>query len=127
MYLKVKKNNKNAKLPKRANLSDAGADVFYCGDYGIGIIPGENHVFDTGLSVEVPHGFALVVLNRSSMAAKRGLDVGACLIDPGYAGPLMIDLHNVGTEAQEIYPGDKIAQVIMVPVVHWLPIETEEI
>ena len=47
------------------------------------------------------------------MATKRSLIVGACIIDSGYEGELMINLHNIGRNSQEIYPGDKIAQILV--------------
>ena len=135
MYLKVAKLRPDAKLPARANLSDAGIDVFYCGEDIIHLPFGRNYLFSTGLSIEVPHGFALQVLNRSSMASKKGVVVGACLVDAGYSGELFIDLHVVGAykgasnievEPVKISPGDKIAQLICIPVIHWMPIEVSK-
>lgn len=134
MYFKVTKRNENAKLPERANLSDAGIDVFYCGEKSIVLKPGTSYLFNTGLSIEIPHGYALIVANRSSMAAKRGVIVGACVLDSGFAGEILIDLHMVNQVLDaplhlnpwvEIKPGDKIAQLICIPVVHWLPIEVD--
>ena len=65
----------------------------------------------------------LQVMNRSSVAAKRGLVVGAHVIDSGYNGEVFINLHNVGSRSQEIYHGDKIAQLVMIPIV---PFRAEE-
>jgi dUTP pyrophosphatase len=112
----------NAKDPVRANPSDAGLDIFYCpsGDNeSISVGPGETVVLETGLKFGVPHGFMLEVKNRSSMAAKRQLIIGACVIDPGYDGELFINLHNVGQHNRVIKSGDKIAQVVMIPVIHF--------
>ena len=53
------------------------------------------------------------------MAAKRQLIVGACVIDPGYNGELFINLHNVGNENRVLKSGDKIAQLVMIPVIHF--------
>lgn len=108
--------------PVRANPSDAGLDVFYCPSDdrdSIKIEPGESLVLETGVKFGVPHGFMLEVKNRSSVAAKRQLLVGACVIDPGYNGELFINLHNVGKGPQTIENGQKIAQVVMVPVIHF--------
>jgi dUTP pyrophosphatase len=63
----------------------------------------------------------LQVMNRSSIAAKRGLMVGAHVIDSGYDGEVFINLHNVGHSPQMIRYGDKIAQLVMVPVVSFRP------
>ena len=115
-YFKVREGVKN---PERANPSDAGLDVFYCPDQNntIDIHAGDNAILSTGLRFGVPHGYMLQVMNRSSMAAKRGLVVGAHCIDSGYDGEVFVDLHNIGTRFQTIQPGDKIAQIVLVPVV----------
>ena len=117
------KTRKGARTPMRANPSDAGLDVFYSPpDPNISVIkiePGENKMLPTGLSFGVPHGYMLQVCNRSSMGVKRSLVVGAHIIDSGYEGEVFIDLHNIGTETQFIEAGAKIAQLILVPVVHF--------
>ena len=112
-----------AKGPIRANPSDAGIDVFYCPkDPKVAtavIEPEENRLLSTGLSFGIPHGYMLQVCNRSSMGAKRSLVVGAHIIDSGYAGEVFIDLHNIGKQKQFVAAGDKIAQLILIPVVHF--------
>ena len=108
--------------PVRANPSDAGLDVFYCPSDDtkeLKIPAGESVVVETGLKFGVPHGFMLEVKNRSSMAAKKQLIVGACVIDPGYNGELMVNLNNVGNKDRAIMAGDKIAQVVMIPIIHF--------
>jgi dUTPase len=67
----------------------------------------------------------LEVKNRSSVAAKKSLLVGACVVDPGYDGELFVNLHNVGKESQFVAAGDKIAQVVMIPIVHFRACESE--
>jgi len=110
-------------VPTRANPSDAGLDVFYNPpDPNVTVAkiePGENKMFPTGLSFGVPHGYMLQVCNRSSMGAKRSLIVGAHIIDSGYDGEVFVDLHNIGAEDQFVERGAKIAQLILVPVVHF--------
>ena len=66
----------------------------------------------------------LEVKNRSGNASKHSLLVGACVVDSGYNGEVSVNLHNVGTETQFIYRDMKIAQVVMVPVVHFRALET---
>jgi len=108
--------------PIRANPSDAGLDVFYCPEDerdSLMIKPGESVILETGLKFGVPHGFMLEVKNRSSVASKRQLIVGACVIDPGYNGELFVNLHNVGKEDRIVLHGDKIAQVVMIPIIHF--------
>jgi dUTP pyrophosphatase len=122
MILRYEKVRLGAKEPVRSNPSDAGLDVFYCPSPENGplmIQPGQSVVLQTGLRFEVPHGFMLEVKNRSSMASKKHLLVGACVIDPGYSGEVFINLHNVGTQPQLISTGDKIAQLVLIPVYHF--------
>ena len=128
MNLKFFKMREETKLPVRAHPSDAGMDIFYCpnGDSPGKLydtedfwIPGtESRVLPTGLKVEVPEGYMLEIKNKSGIASKRRLLVGACVIDPGYNGEIYINLHNVGATTQIIKPGEKIAQAVLVPVVH---------
>ena len=124
--------------PSRANPSDAGLDVNYNPKVPDGILddlknsediylePGSSAIIPTGLKFGVPHGYMLEVKNRSGVAAKRSLIVGACVIDSGYDGEVFVNLHNVGNETQIIYPGDRIAQVVLVPVVHFRALSTRE-
>jgi|TARA_R110000824_G_scaffold233821_1_gene422160 dUTP pyrophosphatase len=116
--------------PSRANPSDAGLDVFYCPvDPKVTIAsikPGENQLLSTGLSFGIPHGYMLQVCNRSSIGAKRSLVVGAHIIDSGYAGEIFVDLHNIGNEEQFISTGDKIAQLVLVPVIHFKAKEIDQ-
>ena len=106
--------------PTRANPSDAGLDIFYYPEninQNITVHMGHTALLKTGLRFGVPHGYMLQVMNRSSVASKKQLLVGACVIDSGYDGEEFINLHNVGNDLQIIKRGDKIAQIVMVPVV----------
>lgn len=107
------------KTPTRSNPSDAGLDVYAHVDKDITLTPGENKMIPTGLRFGIPHGYMLQVCNRSSMGANRSLIVGAHIIDSGYSGEVFIDLHNVGNKSQIISSGDKVAQLVLVPVVHF--------
>ena len=130
MILEYNKRRATAKAPSRANPSDAGLDVYYCPKdpqvSSASIEPGKNLLLPTGLSFGVPHGYMLQVCNRSSMGAKRSLIVGAHIVDSGYDGEVFIDLHNIGIEPQYISAGDKIAQLVLVPVVHFRPVELQD-
>tara|TARA_Y100000296_G_scaffold37325_1_gene43247 strand:+ start:101 stop:559 length:459 start_codon:yes stop_codon:yes gene_type:complete len=126
MIIEYNRTHLNAHPPTRANPSDAGLDVYFSpmDREDITIAPGESVVLATGLRFGVPHGYMLEVKNRSSVAAKRSLVVGACVVDSGYDGELFVNLHNIGTETQVIEPHAKIAQVVMVPVVSFRAMET---
>jgi len=119
MIIEFSKEHVGVKSPSRSNPSDAGLDVYADLLESITIEPGDSTMIPTGLRFGIPHGYMLQVCNRSSMGAKRALVVGAHIIDSGYAGEVFIDLHNIGQEAQAIKSGDKIAQLVMVPVVHF--------
>ncbi len=127
MLIEYKKTRTSAQEPVRANPSDAGLDVFYCpeGADSVSIPPGGNKVLDTGLKFGIPHGYMLQAMNRSSVAAKHSLVVGAHCIDSGYDGEVFIDLHNIGTQVQWVKPGEKIAQLVLVPVIPFRAIESE--
>jgi dUTP pyrophosphatase len=123
-----------ARPPERANPSDAGLDLFFNPEPqgflpnpetdSLTIQPGESKLLSTGLRFGVPHGYMLEIKNRSGIAAKRSLIVGACVVDSGYDGEVFINLHNIGNKEQVIEPGDKIAQAVMIPVVHFRALET---
>ena len=112
------------KQPTRSNPSDAGLDIYANLKEEVTLEPGQNKMIPTGLKFGIPHGYMLQVSNRSSMGAKRSLVVGAHVIDSGYEGEVFIDLHNIGSEQQTISTGDKIAQLVLVPVVHFRPQKT---
>ena len=129
MKLKFYKIRKGAKLPVRAHVIDAGMDLFYCpdpvqdpdcfwkpeGEYRIP--PGESCLVPTGLKAVVPENHMLEIKNKSGVAHKKKLIVGACVVDPGYTGEIFVNLHNIGGSTKIIDPGQKIAQVVLVPIV----------
>lgn len=113
--------SEGVKIPTRSNPSDAGLDIYAHLPKSVQINPGQNKMISTGLRFGIPHGYMLQVCNRSSMGAKKSLVVGAHIIDSGYDGEVFVDLHNIGSEVQLINTGDKIAQLVLVPVVHFRP------
>ena len=127
MYVKMTK-TRNTTLPTRANSgADAGIDFYVPNDFAATVLkPGESVKIPAGIKVEVPVGYALIFFNKSGVAAKKSLIVGACVIDSGYAGEVHINMINAGTENQIISPGDKIVQGILIPVVCFETIEVPE-
>lgn len=108
---------RDVKMPVRGTEGSAGIDLFVPNDQeSIVLNPGESAFIPAGIKARVPHGYALVAMNKSGIAAKKSLMVGACVIDEDYTGEIHIDLKNVGTESQTIHPGDKITQVLCLPV-----------
>ena len=126
MIIEFFKTDETAKTPVRSNPSDAGLDVFAFLQNDITISPLQTCLIPIGLKFGVPHGYMLQVMNRSSVASKRSLIVGAHVIDSGYDGEVFINIHNVGATPQTIKNGDKIAQLVMLPVVSFRPCETKE-
>lgn len=92
---------------------DAGYDLFALADYWVE--PGQRALVNTGLYLEIPPGFVGLVKDRSSMAA-AGIHTLAGVIDSSYRGELKILLVNLGSNAYSISPGQKIAQLLVVPV-----------
>ena len=113
----VKKLRPNAKLPTYGSEFAAGADLYACPDGPVTIQPHETVLVPTGLSLELPVGWAGMVFARSGMAAKRDLapanKVG--VIDCDYRGEVMVSLHNHGTGPQTVEPGERIAQLVILP------------
>lgn len=140
MLLEFAYAHENAYSPVRSNPSDVGMDVFYSPDVKDGefneeknmpvgsimIMAGQCAKLRTGLKFGIPHGFCLEIKNRSSVSSKKELLVSGGILDPGYSGECVVVLHNVGRNPQLILPGDKIAQIVVYPVVHVRPILTDE-
>ena len=125
MYIEYFRVRENAQPPRRANPSDAGMDLAFAPDSGepVTIRPGESMICATGLKFGVPHGYMLQIMNRSSIAARRSLIVGAHVVDAGYDGEVFINLHNIGQHKRVVKPGERIAQAVLVPVLCVNPVE----
>jgi len=85
---------------------------------GMPIFPRQSKLIPTGIKVEVPHGHMFEIKNKSGIAHKRKLIIGACVVDPGYDGEIYVNLYNVGINTQYIKSGDKIAQAVLIPIIH---------
>ena len=116
--IRVKKLNHNAVLPTYGSEEAAGADLYACLEEPVTVKPGETVWIPTGLAMEVPKGCAGLVYARSGLACKKGLapanKVG--VIDSDYRGPVTVVLHNHGAQAQTICHGERIAQMVITPV-----------
>ena len=124
--MQVKRLHPNAKLPAYGTDLSAGADLSACLDEPVTIQPGQTAFLPTGLAIAVPRGYAGLVFARSGLGCKRGLapsnKVG--VIDADYRGQVHVALLNHSGEPQTIYPGDRIAQLLIIPV---LTPEMEEV
>ena len=111
---------KEIPLPTYATSGSAGMDLRACIEAPLQINPGETKLIATGLSIYIQDpGLAATILPRSGLGHKHGIVLGNLvgLIDSDYQGPLMVSLWNRGTEPFEINIGDRIAQLVIVPIV----------
>ncbi|HEX5420274.1 MAG TPA: dUTP diphosphatase [Gammaproteobacteria bacterium] len=107
-------------LPSRATLGSAGVDLRACLDAPLTLEPGETALVHTGLAMHIDDpGLAAMILPRSGLGHKHGIVLGNLvgLIDSDYQGELMISCWNRGAAPFTIEPGERIAQLVIVPVV----------
>lgn len=126
MELRFSRLSEGARLPSRAHREDAGLDLRSA--EVARVEPGERASVGTGLAVAIPTGYAGLVLPRSGLAAEHGIGLvnAPGLIDSGYRGEVRVLLLNTdGAEAFEIEPGDRIAQLLVVPFVTADPVEVD--
>ena len=125
MKIYFQKIDPSAKLPSYAYDGDAGMDLFSCED--LEIAPHSKALISTGLRVAVPKGHGGFVWDKSGIAVKNHIKTMAGVIDSNYRGELKVALANLGNEHYKIKKGEKIAQLIIKPVVNPEVIETEEL
>lgn len=127
--IKVKKLNEFAKLPTRGSEYAAGYDLYAAIKERIGIRPHETVKVGTGLSFELPEGTFAAIFARSGIATKRGLRPANCvgICDSDYRGEYIVALHNDTEESQFIEPGERIAQMILLPFIEMSFNEVDEL
>lgn len=125
----VKKLHPNAVIPTYGTPFSAGADLYACLGEDLVLTPGETKKVPTGIAVEIPVGYVGLVYARSSMGTKRGLapanKVG--VIDSDYRGEILVFLHNHSREKQTVANGERIAQLVIAPVLAPAFQEVEEL
>ena len=124
----VKKLREGAVLPTFGSNEAAGADLYACLEQDVTIAPGETVFVPTGLAMELPRGYAGLIYARSGLACKRGLapanKVG--VVDSDYRGEFIVALHNHGSQPRTISHGERIAQLVVTPVLipEYIEVET---
>ena len=117
LKVKIKKLNEKAILPTYGSPYSAGADLYACIDEDLNVEPGQTVFVKTGLSMEIPVGFAAFIYARSGLACKKGLapanKVG--VVDCDYRGEVMVALHNHSSETRTVAVGERIAQLVIAP------------
>ncbi len=116
-------------LPTPATTGSAGLDLCACIDAPLVLEPGAAQLLPTGLAIHIGDpGFAAMLLPRSGLGARHGIVLGNLvgLIDSDYQGPLQVSCWNRGQERFTIEPMERIAQMIIVPVVQvqWNPVDS---
>ena len=116
MDLNVKIVNKsNHQLPSYATAGSAGMDLKANTDVPVSLKPMERYLFPTGMHIQLPEGYEAQIRPRSGLAAKYGVTVTNCVgtIDSDYTGEIKVSLINLSTDTVVIYPGDRIAQMVV--------------
>jgi len=136
--IKVKKLHKHAILPTKAHRTDLGLD-FYCinsTDFlkcnplsvcSTRLKPQHTAIFRTGISIQPPTGYGIILKDRSSLGANHNIHVLAGVIDENYIGEVLVCLTNLGLQSYTINPGDKIVQGIFIPRPEIYITEVEEL
>ncbi|MDA8421635.1 MAG: dUTP diphosphatase [Pseudomonadota bacterium] len=107
-------------MPRYATAGSAGIDLCACTDHPLHIAPGETHLIPTGIAIHIAaQHLAAVLLPRSGLGHKHGIVLGNLvgLIDSDYQGQVMVSCWNRSQQQFVIEPGDRIAQMVFVPVV----------
>lgn len=118
--VKIKKLNENAVIPQRATDGSAGADLYACITAPVTIAPGELAKIPTGIAIELSSKeYAAFLFARSGLGVKHGITLsnGVGVVDSDYRGEICVGLCNVSNEAYTIQPNERIAQMVIMPVV----------
>lgn len=105
--------DEGAVMPCRAHDPDAGADLFSREE--VTICSGKAYVFDTGVHMAIPYGYAGFVKSKSGLNVNHNL-VSEGVVDAGYTGSIRVKLYNLGKEPYTVHVGDKISQIVILPV-----------
>jgi len=140
---------RDVKSPSRGHLPDAGVD-FFIPEYSkelaelikkscknkefvitpdhstIGIPANSSVLIPSGIKIEIAHGFMGMFADKSGVASKKELLIGAKVVDTGYSGEVHIDIHNVSDRIKWIEFGEKIVQMIFIPIVSSVLLEVDE-
>lgn len=116
MSLIVERLSEKAILPRKAHANDLGYDLYAAESDQI--LPGETKIISTGIRILFPEKIGAKIFDRSSVATQQNLTVLAGVIDNGYRGEIKIALYNTGKFIRNINIGDRIAQMILIPIIY---------
>lgn len=117
----IKRLNENAIIPTQGSVAAAGYDAYACLDHDVDILPGKNAKIGTGIAVSIPEETWLGIFARSGLATKEGLRPANCVgvVDADYRGEIIVAVYNDSMEVKTVHPGDRIAQLILMPNYIW--------
>lgn len=129
MEIKIKRLNERAKIPTFGTEFSAGADLYCAEEHEISVCSGQKCSIGTGVSMEIPEGYVGLVFARSGLACKNGLRLcnSVGVIDADYRGEIKVVLHNDSEYVREIKPGERVAQMIVMPYPKVSFIEVKEL
>ncbi|MDD2362459.1 MAG: dUTP diphosphatase [Oscillospiraceae bacterium] len=130
MQLSIKRLNPKAQIPTRATSGSAGMDLHALLDQPLLVPAGGRVIIPTGIAIEIPKDDLVgLIYARSGLAVKHGLTLSNCVgvIDSDYTGEIRVGLVNLSDTEYTIQPGERIAQLVIAPIVIAEPVEVEEI
>lgn len=128
--LKMKKVRENAIIPKRATAGSAGLDLCACIDEPLTVKAGERAVIPSGIAIALESSEVVaLVFARSGLAIKHGISLSNSVgvIDSDYRGEICVGIINISREDYTVNPGERIAQLVLTPVIPAEPVEVESL
>lgn len=118
MNVKIKYVNPEAKRPEYATEGSAGMDLSAVMDNPVTLRVGGRAMIPTGIALQIPEGYGGFVFPRSGLSYKKGISMANCVgvIDSDYTGEIKVVLHNISGHDYTVNPGDRIAQLVFMPV-----------
>lgn len=130
MYeVKFKKMRPSAKLPSYATEGAAAIDLSAAIDEEITLAPSERRLIPTGIAISIPKNTVAILSARSGLSSKKGITAanGIGVIDSDYRGEIFFSAINLSTEAYTITPGERVAQLMLMPVYAMSLVETDDL
>lgn len=130
MEIKIKKLRETARIPVRATDGAAGMDLYACIDAPVTLAPGKLAVIPTGIAVELPdNSCAAFLYARSGLGVKHGICLanGVGVVDSDYRGEVCVGLCNVSDTPYTVAPGERVAQMVIAPVLTPVITEADEL
>ncbi len=125
MKIKIKKLKPDTVIPSYAHPGDAGLDLYSLEDHELK--GGERKIFDLGFALEFPKGYVACVKDKGGLPKNAGLHTMGGVFDAGYRGEYNVNLINLSNQLYKINKGDKIAQLVIMPIIEAELKETDEL